>query len=92
MRNDSGRGVHHHEQSLGPKGFDPHKVAVIGDTISDPLKDTSSPFLNILIKLMVVESLVFVLVLHSSWRITFQVAVNYDSSQSQSAQRTVTPW
>jgi Na+/H+-translocating membrane pyrophosphatase len=32
---------------------------VIGDTVGDPLKDTSGPSLNILIKLMAVESLVF---------------------------------
>ncbi|KAJ6731851.1 PYROPHOSPHATE-ENERGIZED VACUOLAR MEMBRANE PROTON PUMP-LIKE [Salix purpurea] len=44
---------------LAPKGSDPHKAAVIGDTIGDPLKDTSGPSLNILIKLMAVESLVF---------------------------------
>lgn len=41
------------------KESDEHKAAIIGDTIGDPLKDTSGPSLNILVKLMAIISLVF---------------------------------
>lgn len=45
---------------LGGKGSDSHKASVIGDTVGDPLKDTSGPSLNILVKLMSIVSLVFI--------------------------------
>jgi K(+)-stimulated pyrophosphate-energized sodium pump len=42
---------------FGGKGSPAHKAAVVGDTAGDPMKDTSGPSLNIMLKLMSVISL-----------------------------------
>lgn len=71
-----------------------HKNSVTGDTVGDPLKDTSGPSLNILVKLSAITSLVFAGVIKDWSNATggpFWIAIATQAAAAAAAATTATP-
>lgn len=73
------------------KGSEPHKAAVVGDTVGDPFKDTSGPSLNILLKLVAIVSLVIAPAIAFDPPANQPGEANMEMSSAALSQRTILP-
>lgn len=65
------------------KGSEPHKAAVIGDTVGDPFKDTSGPSMNILIKLSCLIGLAIAPILGERYKAAHPTPTGIGESKTQ---------
>ncbi len=70
------------------KKSEPHKAAVIGDTVGDPFKDTSGPSMNILIKLTCLVGLTIAPILGAKYRASKPVQTGHSKIEIQDVPKT----